>query len=76
MGIVLAGYNGTAIYVWFTTGKVEILGGLHDRTYSSFLYSKSLIQNFIGLAVGALLLILVPFSVARFARELRRRREL
>lgn len=75
IGIILAGYNGTAIYVWCTTGKVEILGGLHDRAYSPFLYSKSLAQNFIGFAVGAFLLILVPFGVATFSKALRRRNE-
>lgn len=75
MGIVLAGYNGTAIYVWFATGKVEILGGLHDRDYSPLLYSNSLAQNFIGFAVGAFLLILVPFEVATFWKALRRKNQ-
>ena len=73
IGIIFAGYNGTAIYVWGTTGKVEILGGLQDRAYSPFLYLKSLAQNFIGFAVGVFLLILVPFEVATFSKALRRR---
>jgi hypothetical protein len=72
----LAGYNGSAIYLWYTTGTVEILGGLHDRAYSSFLYSKSLVLNFIGFAVGVFLLILIPFRVATFRKALRRRNEL
>jgi hypothetical protein len=73
IGIILAGYDGTAIYVWYTTGKVEILGALHDRAYSPLLYSKSLAQNFSGFAVGAFLLILVPFELAIFLKALRRR---
>ncbi|SIN87961.1 hypothetical protein SAMN05443247_00413 [Bradyrhizobium erythrophlei] len=75
IGIILAGYNGSAIYLWYTTRTVETLGGLHDRAYSPFLYSKSLVQNFIGFAVGAFLLILVPFRVATFWKALRRRNE-
>ena len=76
VGFILAGYNGKAIYVWHTTGKVEVLGELHDRAYSSPLYAKSLVGNFIGFAVGTLILILVPFRVATFWKAFRRRNEL
>ena len=75
-GILLAGYNGTAVYVWYTTGKVEILGSLKDSSYSSILFSKALAQNFFGLAIGACLLILVPFEIAAFVKALSRRKQL
>jgi hypothetical protein len=74
-GILMAGYNGSALYVWYTTGNVEILGGLRDRAHAPFLYSKSLTQNFIGFGFGAFLLILVPFRAVTFWKALRRRNE-
>jgi len=72
VGVILAGYNGTAIYVWHTTGKVQFLGRLRDSAFSPFLYTKSLTWNFIGLAFGAFVLILVPFRAVTFWKALRK----
>jgi hypothetical protein len=44
-GFVLAGYNGTALYVWYTTGQVEMLGRLENSSYSPILYAKSLVED-------------------------------
>jgi len=74
-GFVLAGYGGTSIYVWYTTGKVEILGGLKDSSYAPILFGKALVRDFFEFAVGACLLILALFAVAVFSKSLSKRKE-
>lgn len=63
-GFVLAGYNGTSIYVWYTTGKVEILGGPHDNSYAPIFFAKALVQDYFGFLIGLCLLILAVFEIA------------
>ncbi|CCE11492.1 hypothetical protein BRAS3843_700006 [Bradyrhizobium sp. STM 3843] len=74
-GFILAGYNGAAIYIWYTTGKVELLGSLRDSSYSPILFSKALVQDFLGFAIGACLLVLAPFVIATFLKALGRRKQ-
>jgi hypothetical protein len=62
-GFILAGYNGTAIYIWHTTGKIEILGSLEDRPRVPIYFTMTLILNFGGFLIGVCLLI---FAIAEF----------
>lgn len=63
-GLILAGYNGTSIYVWYTTGKLEILGSLEDKGRFPLYFMLTLILNFGGFIVGLGLLV---FGIAEFA---------
>ena len=67
-GFVLAGYNGTSIYVWYTTGQVEILGGLIGSSYAPIFFAKALVEDFIGFVVGLCLLIFAVVETAVLAK--------
>jgi hypothetical protein len=64
LGLVLAGYNGTSIYVWYATGNVEILGRLKDPSFGLFFFAKALFQDFFGFLIGVVLLIFAAVEVA------------
>jgi len=74
-GFILAGYNGTAIYVWYTTGKVEILGSLEDSSFVPPLFARALVQDFLGFLTGALLLICAAFAAPAFSKSIKNRKE-
>ncbi len=56
-GFLLAGYNGTALYVWYRKGKVEILGSLEPSSFSPIYFAKVLIENGFFCLLGVLLLL-------------------
>jgi hypothetical protein len=57
LGFLLAGYNGTALYVWYATGKVEILGSLESSSFAPIYFVKTLIENGFFCLLGILLLL-------------------
>jgi hypothetical protein len=56
-GFLLAGYNGTALYVWYRTGKVEILGSLEPGSFAPIYFAKVLIENGFFCLLGVLILL-------------------
>jgi hypothetical protein len=75
LGLILAGYNGTSIYMWWTTGKVEILGRLEDNSYALiFFFAKALGQNLFGFLIGICLLIFAILEVAFLPKPLIKRK--
>jgi hypothetical protein len=64
LGLLLAGYNGTTLYVWYTTGKVEILGKLEHTSYAPIFFAKSFVENCFGCFIGVCLLIFAMFEAA------------
>lgn len=67
LGFLLAGYNGTALYVWHTTGKVEILGSLEASASAPIYFAKTSIENGFFCLLGVLLLlgVLWPLPTGR-----------
>jgi hypothetical protein len=67
LGFFLAGYNGTMLYVWYTAGKVEILGSLESSSFAPLYFTKTLIENGIFglLGVGLLLIAILPLSLSK-----------
>ena len=56
-GFLLAGYNGTALYVWYAKGKVEILGSLEPSSFAPVYFAKTLIEKGFFCLLGILLLL-------------------
>ena len=72
LGLVLAGYNGTSIYVWLTTGKVEVLGNLEGRSRLPLYFKTVIVRDFVGFLIGVCLLIGAIVEAAVLSRKRRR----
>lgn len=70
-GLVLAGYNGTSIYVWLTTGKVEVLGNLEDNSRLPLYFTTIVVRDFVGFLIGACLLIVAIVEATVLSRRSR-----
>jgi hypothetical protein len=69
-GFFLAGYNGTAIYVWYKTGKLESLGSLEDSSSVPIYFAARLVMDFGGFLLGVVLLIAVVAQLAYLGKPL------
>jgi hypothetical protein len=75
-GFILAGYNGTALYVWYTTGQVEILGRLESRSsFPPILYGKALFQDALGCLLGICLLIAAAAEIVILIKSFRKHKQ-
>lgn len=72
LGLVLAGYNGTSIYVWLTTGKVEVLGNLEGSSRLPLYFKTVIVRDFVGFLIGVCLLIGAIVEAAVLSRKRRR----
>ncbi len=69
IGFLLASYNGTALYVWYTTGKVEILGSLEPSSFAPTYFAKTLIEDGVFCLLGILLLVASLWPIPKFRKQ-------
>ena len=66
----MAGYSGTALYIWYTTGQAEILGKLVSSSYAPGLFKWSLGEIVFAFLVGVCLLITALYWAVALIRSL------
>lgn len=74
-GFILAGYNGTALYIWYTAGRVEILGSLENSSFAPILYIRAVLQDVFGCVLGVLALVAAVVETTILIRSFRKQKQ-